>query len=306
MKRHVYAKAGAGKYLQYLRTVLPAVVLLLVSVFAALGFLVYKITHPGAVPETVNPSHYLLPSLEVAIPSGRGEETASWWIPGLKGAPGILLAPGYGMSRSDALSLAVMLREKGFNLLVYDQRGCGTSPKGSSTLGLREAGDMLQALEILRNRSEIDASRVGIWGVDVGAYAALRAAASVPEVRAVVADGAFEFVPDFLDFKIFEDFGLKGSPIRLGCGWAFTLLHLGDRSLLSEPLPVELLAGRAVLFIRGENRKLLGDLTAALSDRFRPRQEMASFKTSRVRLMTGEDLKTYDTQVTDFFQLNLR
>ncbi len=289
-----------------MRTVLPAVFVLLAGVFAALGFLTYKIAHPGAVPETVNPSHYLLPSLEVAIPLGSGEETAGWWIPGLKGAPGILLAPGYGMSRSDALSLAVMLRENGFNLLVYDQRGCGTSPRGASTLGLREAADMLQALEILRNRPEIDASRVGIWGVDVGAHAALRAAASVPEVRAVVADGAYEFMPDFLDFRIFEDFGLKNRLVRLGCGWAFALSHLGDRSLRSEPLQVQSFAGRSVLFIRGENRKRLGELTAALNDKFRPRQEMVSFKMSRVRLMSGEDLKMYDTQVTDFFQLNLR
>ncbi len=172
--------------------VFPAFAILLGGVVVILGVLVYKISYPERAQETVDPSHYLLPSLEVSIPTQDQLEIPGWWIPGLKGAPGIVLAPGYGMNRSDALSLAAALHEGGFNLLIYDQRGNGTNPRGASTLGLLESEDMLQAVRFLRNRPESNRSSMGIWGVDVSALAALKAAADCPEVRAIVADGAFE------------------------------------------------------------------------------------------------------------------
>ncbi len=271
-----------------------------------LALLVYKITHPGAVPEPVDPSYYMLPSLEVTIPSGGQRDILAWWIPGLKGAPGIILAPGYGMNRSDALSLAAALREKGFNLLVYDQRGSGASPRGASTLGLREAEDMARVLAFLRSKPESNPSSIGIWGVDVGARAALKAAASVPEVRAIAADGAFEFPSDFMRFRIHEDFGLNSRVLQLACGRIFGLWHASGSPPWDEPLPIEALRDRAILFIKGENREELGRLTAALYGRVRPRKEMISLKAARVRLLAGEDLRNYDRQVTNFFGLNLK
>src|SRR5512136_2656766 len=87
---------------QFFKLVLPALLILIVGTIAILGILVYRISHSGAVSESIDPSHSLLPSLDVSMPAGKGDEIPAWWIPGLKGAPGIVLAPGYGMSRSDA------------------------------------------------------------------------------------------------------------------------------------------------------------------------------------------------------------
>jgi pimeloyl-ACP methyl ester carboxylesterase len=269
-----------------------------------LSFLIYKITHPEAAPESVNPSHYLLPSLEVALPFMDGTEAPAWWIPGLKKAPGIVLAPGYGMCRSDALSLAAALHENGFNLLIYDQRGSGASPRGASTLGLYEADDMLDALRFIQSRPESNPTRLGIWGVDVGALAALKAAAAVPQVRAIAADSAFESVTDFLDYRIAEDFGLENRLLQFGCYQVFRLAHLSGR--MNETLPVKALSDRMILFIKGENRKALGTWTTAIYDEIQPQKEMISFKTARVHAMSGEDLKSYDRQVVNFFHLNLQ
>src|SRR5512135_1742723 len=119
-KKHSISESQLGKSF---KMVLPAAAILLVGLFIIFSVFVYKISYPGPVPESVNPSHYLLPSLDLTIPSTSGDPIVAWWIPGLKGAPGIILAPGYGMCRSDALSLAVGLHNEGFNLLVYDQRG---------------------------------------------------------------------------------------------------------------------------------------------------------------------------------------
>src|SRR5512136_2299252 len=106
---------------QLLRLILPAAIILVVAIVGLFGSLVYRVTHPGAVAEAAKPSHYLLPSLDVTFPSEEGLEIEGWWIPGLKGGPGIVLAPGIAMNRSDALSLALLLHEGGFNLLIYDE-----------------------------------------------------------------------------------------------------------------------------------------------------------------------------------------
>ena len=64
--------------------VLPGLGLLLGGVLIVLAIIVYRVTHPGPVAEPVNPSHYLLPSLDVTWPTRDGKEIPGWWIPGTK------------------------------------------------------------------------------------------------------------------------------------------------------------------------------------------------------------------------------
>ena len=288
-----------------LRIVLPAAVVLVCGVLGVFGVLVYKITHPDTIAESAKPLHYLLPSLEVDIPSGESGGILGWWIPGLKGGPGIVLAPGYGMSRSDALSLATALHEDGFNLLIYDQGGSGSSHRSTNSLGLCESEDMLAALRFMEGQPDTDGSRLGIWGVDVNARAALQAAASVPEVRAIAADGAFESVSDFLDLKVDEQFGTGSSFLRFGCRQIFRLVQITFACSSKSELRLPALFDRSILFIQGENRKELGRLTSALYEKVPSQKEMVSLKSVRVHAMSGEDLMSYDRQVADFFHLNL-
>jgi pimeloyl-ACP methyl ester carboxylesterase len=302
VKQSPAAKVQLGRFL---RMVLPAVLILLLGATALLGVLVYKISHPDAIPEAVSPAFYLLPFLEIPISTQDGKELPGWWIPGLKGAPGIILAPGYGMNRADGLSLAAVLHESGFNLLLYDQRGNGMQ-KDASTLGLKEAGDMLQALKLVQARPESDPTKLGIWGVDVGAYSALRAAADCKEVRALVADSTYEFVADFLAYRISEDFGLDNRIVHLSSFQIFRLAHLADKQHTNKGLPLEQISDRALLFIKGENRPGLADFTTAIYDKVQPQKELISFKAARTHMMSGEDLRSYDRQVASFFRLNLQ
>jgi hypothetical protein len=296
------AKLGIRKFIWL---VLPALIILFVGAVVFFSVLIYKISYPDAAPEAVNPSHYLMPFLEFRIRSADNEGIPAWWIPGLKNAPGIILAPGYGMNRSDSLSLASLLHQNGFNLLVYSQRGSYVSLKRASTLGLYEADDMLNAVRFLQNRQESDRKRLGIWGVDIAARAALKAAATFPEIRAIAADSAFSSVEDFLDYRISEDFGLDNRIVQFGCYQTFRLAHLFSSFYVSEKLPLKALSDRTVLFIKGDNRKELGDLTTAIFDSIQPQKEMISFKAARIHLMSGADLRSYDRQVVNFFHLNL-
>jgi hypothetical protein len=305
MKQQLPASAGfrIGGFIQL---ILPAAAILVVGAGAIFSILIYKISHPEAVPEAVNPSYYLMPSLEVNIPSVNDTQIPAWWIPGLKGAPGIILATGYGMNRSDGLSLAAVLHQDGFNLLVFSQRGSYVALSRASTLGLYEAEDMLNAVRFLQKRPESNGTRVGIWGVDVSARGALKAAATFPEIQAIAADSVFDLVSDFLDFRIAEDFGLNNRIIAFGCYQVFRLAYLFSGIPMSEQLPLQAISDRAVLFIKGDNRKLLGSLTAAVYDKVLPQKEMISLKTARIHLMSGEDLRNYDRQVASFFHLNLQ
>jgi pimeloyl-ACP methyl ester carboxylesterase len=302
MKRHLPAKVRIARFF---RAIVPAAGILVFGVLAVLGFLIYKISNPGSIPEPVNPSYYALPSLEVVFSPEGGKEIPAWWIPGLKGAAGIVLAPGYGMNRSDALSLANVLHEDGFNILIYSQRGSGDSPRGASTLGTSETGDMFGAIEFVQNRPESDRTRIGIWGVDVGAFAALNSAASVAEVRAVAVDGAFESVFDFLDLRVGEEAGLDNPVLQFGCRQMFRLVHFLSIPAMNEELPLQALSNRSILFIEGGNRKGLGRLTNVLYGKIQPQKEMVLFTTSRVHMMRGEDTRNYDVQVANFFRLNL-
>jgi hypothetical protein len=288
------------------RLVLPAIAILLLGFAAIFSFLTYKISHPEPLQEPIDPSYYVLPSLDVAISASDGSEIPAWWIPGLKGASGIILAPGYGMSRSDALSLAAELHENGFNILVYAQRGSNIIPKRSSTLGLYETEDMLNAVRFMQSRPESNPSRLGIWGVDIGAFAALKAAANFAEIRAMALDNAYGSVSEFLDDNISEDFGLENRFVHYGCYQIFRLTHLFSGFPIDEPLSLQVLRDRAILFIKGENRKALGFKTAAIYNRIRPQKEMISLRKSRIHMMDGEDLKNYDRQVASFFELNLQ
>jgi hypothetical protein len=295
-----------GRIKKSLKIILPPAAILFAGIWALFGILVYKVTHPAAVPEPINPSYYLLPSLEVDFPSDDKLDIAGWLIPGLRGAPGIVLAPGYGMSRSDVLSLAAALHGKSFNLLIYAKQGSGAARRQTSTLGLHEDDDLLRAIQFLQSRPESDRMRIGLWGADVGATAALKAAASVPEARAIAADGAFESVYDFLDLRISEDFGLNYPLLQFGCRQVFGLIHMKDYSSMQAQIPLKDLSDRMILFIEGENRQRLGLLTSALYKKIQPQKEMISLKQSMVHMMSGEDLRNYDRQVANFFQVNLQ
>ena len=285
---------------------MPAAIVLFVGIVAILSVLVYKVSHPEAVLEGVNPSHYRLPSLEVIVPSTGGYDIEGWWIPGLKTDPGIILAPGYGMNRVDSLSLAAALHKEGFNLLVYNQRGQGQLSKVASTLGLYEADDMSNALRYMQSRLENKDSVLGIWGVDVGARAALTVSAEFPQVHAIVADSAYDAIADFLDYRIVEDFGLDNSIVNFGCYQIFRLAHYRRAMSMNDKLPVQALYDRTVLFIKGENRPRLASLTTAIYGRIRPQKEMVPFPVSATHMMSEEDSKNYNRKVVGFFTLNLR
>ena len=70
-----------------------------------------------------------------------------------------------------------------YNLLFIDFRHLGESGGAYSTFGKFETLDVLAAIQYLQQRGM---DKIGIWGLSMGAAAALMAAPQAPQVRALV------------------------------------------------------------------------------------------------------------------------
>jgi pimeloyl-ACP methyl ester carboxylesterase len=275
------------------RLTFPALLILGAGAVVFFGYVTYRLTHPRVAEEQVSPSHYLLTAQDVSWKAGSG-----WWIPAAKRAPGIVLGPGYGMNRSDALSLGSALHDAGFHLLLYAR-------PTSSSFGVQEKQEMESAVSYLKEQPLVDAGRIGLWGVDESAYAALAVAATHPEVLAIAADSPFEYPFDFMAEKAREEFGFRNRALEIGAREIFRLVHIGSFTSANAPLPIDTLRDRDILILQGTNRKDMVSLTASLYERLQAQKEIVKLVSARTRLMSGEEMKNYDRQVTGFFRSHL-
>ena len=106
-------------------------------------------------------------------------------------APTVVLAHGFKTSRAEMLPWARFLREAGYNVLLFDSRGCGESEGWAIGAGATEPRDIIGAVRHLRERGDLADPRVAVLGISLNAGAAVLAAAREPGVSAVVADSAW-------------------------------------------------------------------------------------------------------------------
>ena len=128
---------------------------------------------------------------DVTVSSFDGTRLYGWWMAASVDAPTIVVLHGVKKNRTDVLRAALMLRNAGFNVLVFDGRGHGSSEGRYVTYGFYERRDVEAAIEWLVAEKRIDRTRVGIAGESMGAAIALQVAAHNPWIRAVWADSPF-------------------------------------------------------------------------------------------------------------------
>lgn len=120
-----------------------------------------------------------------------GIQLAGWLVIVSPDAPTIILVHGFKGSRSDMLPWARFLSAAGYNVLLYDSRGCGESEGWGIALGAREPDDVVGAVRYLQQRSDLHTKRFGALGISLGAGIVLLAAAHEPEIVATVADSSW-------------------------------------------------------------------------------------------------------------------
>jgi pimeloyl-ACP methyl ester carboxylesterase len=182
------------------RSFLPIILVILLAGASVTAWLVYSITRPPHAPYLVTPQTFakvtgpMLKATDVTWKNHDGTEARGWLMKGGDGAPAVILLHGYGADRSWLLNLAVKLNEStNFTVLWPDLRGHGENPPVRWTLfGGMDGDDATAAIEYLRglrtNAGQPQISRIGIYGIELGSYAALEAAKRTPEVRALGLD----------------------------------------------------------------------------------------------------------------------
>lgn len=100
-------------------------------------------------------------------------------------APAIVFCHDRGQDRGAVLRLAMLHNRLGFAVLAFDFRAHGDSGGERSTLGIKERLDVVAAARYAASRADVLPGKIGLWGIGMGAFAALRAAPEVKDVTAV-------------------------------------------------------------------------------------------------------------------------
>jgi dipeptidyl aminopeptidase/acylaminoacyl peptidase len=129
-------------------------------------------------------------SRRVRVPLDGDDALDGWLLPARERAV-VLVLHGYGREHSRAWRYGAFLHAAGYGVLAVDFRSSRWSRRQPTTLGRHELVDAQATLDWLRAEPSLAGHAVGLLGESLGGSVALLVAAENPEVRAVVADGAF-------------------------------------------------------------------------------------------------------------------
>ena len=312
----------AGKKL--LKALLPIVLLLVLVVVAAVGWVVYGVTHPKQRGHLVTPGDFSqlsnrgLKVTDETWPNLDGTQARGWLLRGAPGAPAVVLLHRYGANRSWLLNLGVKLNETtNFTVLWPDLRGHGENPPVAwASFGGREAEDTMAALDYLRTLKtaqgqQLVGSNMGLYGTEVGAYAALLAAVSDASVRALVLDSVPAGPDEALRAAVRERMGLENSFVQWLARGGMRLYFLGDYKNTPACEAASTLSDQQVLLLTGADADHLRNSTTALAQCFSNRTSVEvkndlPLTGFNLPSATGEQEEIYDRRVIDFFDKALR
>ena len=121
----------------------------------------------------------------VTLTTSDGLKLRGWYVPSTNGAAVLVFA-----GRTKTQGHARMLVRHGYGVLLVDRRGEGASDGDGNMFGWGGDKDIFAAVDYLRDRPEVDPSRIGGIGLSVGGELMLQAAARSDDLAAVVSEGA--------------------------------------------------------------------------------------------------------------------
>jgi pimeloyl-ACP methyl ester carboxylesterase len=307
-----------------LKTILPVALLLILGVVGAAVWLGYYATQPPRSRYLVTPEAFAqlsargLRVTDEQWPNRDGTRARGWLLRGAERAPAVVLLHGYGGDRSWLLNLGVKLNETtNFTVLWPDLRGHGENPLVQWTsFGAREAEDTLAALDYLRSLKvpagrPLAGERIGIYGLEMGAYVALQAAARDQSIRALVLDSAPAAPDEVLQIAVDKRTGMKNPVFREMARYGVRAYFLGRYENQPACAAAAALGNRKVLLLSGDDAGPLRDSTLALAQCFAGNAGLdvkANLPLTGLNLvaLTGEQGETYDRRVINFFDTTLR
>lgn len=301
---------GGGSFWAHGRGLFLIVILAILGAAAAGSYaLVYTAAHPPRDKVVVDPADLMLSTEEAIFQASDGVPLSGWFVRGRPGWPVIILCHDLGGARATLVNSAVALNRRGYPLLLFDFRGHGQSGGKDPTFGIKERLDVLGGIEYLRSRKDVDASRFGIWGIGMGAYAGLLAAAEDKAIVALALDSLYPDVATELDRRVKQTMPPALHPmmtlVRLAYDpyFSFQLKRYSALGAIGE------LASRNVMFIASseqpERYEEAKGLYAALPEASSGDKNFLELRASVVSGLYAEDKKKYDDGILNFFSTYL-
>lgn len=306
------------------KSFLPILLVLVLACVIALVSIVHGITRPPRQPYLVTPQSFSQISgsaLKVTDESWRnrdGTAARGWLLRGTEGAPALILLHRYGGDRSWLFNLGIKLNEAtGFTILWPDLRGHGLNPPITvSTFGMKEGDDVLAALDFLRglkgsNREHLTADVFGAYGVELGAYAAMRAAVQDSSLRVLVLDSLPRSSDELMNAGVSHFIGVTNSTVLSVARFATRIYFMGRYQNGSSCQMANDLKNPRVLLLAGADDGYLRDSTAAVQPCFQNKANVEAklnlpLTGYNLPSATGEQGEGYDRPVIDFFSKNLQ
>lgn len=244
---------------------------------------------------------------ELRFRSPDGIELSGWWIAGEQSETPVILCHDRRERKDRLIHLALDLHRNGFPVLLFDFRGHGNSQAAASTYGIHEKRDVLAAVDLLQERLP-DARRIGVYGVGMGAQAAVLAAVDRPVLKVLVLDRLEPEPHAALQRDFFSGWEFAGDSLAFLPVEIFDWIHnVGDDD--RADLLIERLVGRSVLLLAPADEPRLTEdlklLVARIPDAVDSDGNLVILPATLGSLLYGEQLDRYNTRVSDFFRARL-
>jgi pimeloyl-ACP methyl ester carboxylesterase len=306
------------------KSLLPIALVVVLAIVGALSFIVYCVSRPTKRPYVVTPEGFSRISgraLKVTDESWAtldGRRARGWLLKGAEGAPAVVLLHRYGGDRSWLFNLGVKINEAtNCTILWPDLRGHGETPLIKWTsLGAREGDDLVAALTYLRslkseNQKTLVRESFGVYGVELGAYSALKATRKEPQIKVLVLDSIASSPDQLLNTGISSCVGFDNGLVQSLSRVAMKVYLLGGYDSTGACDLAREMREQRVLLLSGSEAGALRDSTASLQSCFanpanvevRTDLPLSGFSLPSA---TGEQGEAYDRIVIEFFARNLR
>ncbi len=207
----------------------------------------------------LTPAEIGLQYQEVTFPAAEDKlNLRGWYIPATTPSEKLLiLLHGNITSRTTWLRILPNLAQQGYNLLLFDFRGCGQSEGDTVSFGYYEQRDVQGAIDYAKELG-FKSDKIGLVGQSAGAATGLIIFSRNHEIKAMVSDSSFadlnselEHALPFYTKEIIQPLFLPG--IQL---WA-RLVHGIDTNQVNPEEAVKNLKDQHVLFIHSQIDKIV-------------------------------------------------
>ncbi|MBI4745976.1 MAG: alpha/beta fold hydrolase [Deltaproteobacteria bacterium] len=215
-------------------------------------FILYMNSHPQRYSLYIPPSEFGITYEEAQFDTSDGIRLKGWFIKGngKGGLPTVIVCHGLGANRSDFTELAAGLSRGGYNVLLFDFRGHGDSQRVASSFGYLEQKDILGAIRYVKERKDVDAEWIAVYGFSMGGAVAVLTAAETSDIKAVIADSSFTALKEQGE-RLFKGSFLPSSIFLKPMVWMYELYFRVDADEIEPINKIHRLSPAAIMIIGG-------------------------------------------------------